>query len=67
MRNAEEIVILPEMREKILNELRQVLRNVTLKISELFDNSSLSKFVTRSWIEVNDLSRSGDYVNKNKI
>ena len=55
------------MREKILNELRQVLRNATLKICELFDDLSLSKFVTRSWIEVNDLSRSGDYVNKNKI
>lgn len=54
------------MREKILNELRQVLRNATLKICELFDDLNLSKFVTRSWIEVNDLSRSGDYVNKTK-
>ena len=35
------------------------------KISELLDDSTVSKFVTKNWVEVNDLS-SGQYsVNKN--
>ena len=35
------------------------------KISKLLNDSTVSKFVTRKWIEVNDLS-SGQYsVNKN--
>ena len=35
------------------------------KISKLLDDSSGSKFVTRKWIEVNDLSGSECFVNKN--
>ena len=35
------------------------------KISKLLDNSTLPNFVTRIWIEVNDLSRTQYFVNKN--
>ena len=36
------------------------------KISKLLNDSTVSKFATKKWIEVNDLS-SGQYsVNKNK-
>ena len=35
------------------------------KISKLLDDSSGSKFVTRKWIEVNDLSGSECFLNKN--
>ena len=34
------------------------------KISKLFDNSALLKFVTRKWIEVNDLSGSQQFCSK---
>ena len=35
------------------------------KISKLLNNSTVSKFVTRKWIEVNDLSGGQYSVNKN--
>ena len=35
------------------------------KISKLLNDSSVSKFVTRTWIKVNGLSGSQYYVNKN--
>ena len=34
------------------------------KISKLLNNSTVSKFVTREWIEVNDLSSDQYSVNK---
>ena len=35
------------------------------KISELLNDSAVSKFVTRKWVEVNDLSSGQYYLNKN--
>ena len=35
------------------------------KISKLLNNSTVSKFVTKKWMEVNDLSSSQYSVNKN--
>ena len=35
------------------------------KIYKLLNNSSVSKFVTKKWIKVNDLSNSQHSVNKN--
>ena len=35
------------------------------KISELWSDSTVSKFVTKTWIEINDLSNGQDSVNKN--
>ena len=35
------------------------------KISKLLNGSTVSKFVTRKWIKVNDLSGSQCFVNKN--
>ena len=37
------------------------------KISKLLNDSTVSKFVTKKWIEVNDLSSGQYYVNKNKV
>ena len=36
------------------------------KISKVLNNSSVSKFFTKEWIEVSDLSSDQYYVNKNK-
>ena len=35
------------------------------KISKLLNDSTVSKFITRKWIKVNDLSNSQNSVNKN--
>ena len=35
------------------------------KISKLWNNSTVSKFVTGKWVEVNDLSNGLDSVDKN--
>ena len=35
------------------------------KISKLLNDPTVSKFVTRKWIEINDLSGSQYFVNKN--
>ena len=37
------------------------------KMSELLNDSTVSKFVTRKLVEVNDISSGQDYVNKNII
>ena len=65
-RNFKEINISPGKREKIFDELRQVLWKMEqYKISKFINNSSVLKFVSGKWIEVNDLSRSQYSVNKN--
>ena len=53
--NLEKIFIPLEKRQETLDELRQVLQN----------DSTVSKFVTRKFIEVNDLSNGQYSVNKN--
>ena len=64
--SVEETIIPPEKREEILSKLRKSTTKMEhYKISKLLNNSTMSKFVTKKWIEVNDLS-SGQYsVNKN--
>ena len=62
-RNVEEIIIPPEKREEILNELRKILEHC--KISKLLNDSSISNFVKRKWIKVNNLSSSQYSLNKN--
>ena len=59
------IIIPSEKREEILNELRQLLlKRNTVYIKLLLNDSSVSKFVTKEWIEVNNLSRGQYSVNK---
>ena len=59
------IIIPSEKREEILNELRQLLlKRNTIYIKLLLNDSSVSKFVTKEWIEVNNLSRGQYSVNK---
>ena len=62
-RNVGEIIIPPEKREEILNKLRQVLME-HYKIPKLLNNSTVSKFVTKKWLEVNDLPSDQCSVNK---
>ena len=64
-RNVEEIIIPPEKREEILNELRLSIK-LHYKISKLQNGLTVSKFVTRKLIEINDLSSGLYFVNKNK-
>ena len=54
-RNVEEYIP-PQKEVEILNELRKVLLMEHYKIFKLLDNSSVSRFVIRKWIEVNDSS-----------
>ena len=63
LRNVEEIIIPPEKREEIFNKFRQILKHC--KISKLFNHLSVSKFVTKKLIKVNDLSGGQYFVNKN--
>ena len=57
-RNVEEINIPSEKREEILNELRQILKKWNT------NDSTISKFVTKKSIEINDLS--GGHYSANK-
>ena len=53
----EEIIIPPEEREKVLHEFKtSIIKMGHYNISKLLNDSSLSKFVTKKWIKVNDLS-----------
>ena len=54
-KNVEEVLIPSEEKQKILNELRQVLQNGISTVLRL----------TRKWIEVDDLSNVQYSVNKN--
>ena len=47
---SEEIIIPVEKREKILN----IIKMEHYKISKLLSDSTVSKFVTKKWVEVND-------------
>ena len=64
----EEIIIPPEKKKKTRN-IELIKTSITKmehnKISKLLNNSTVSKFVTKKWDEVNDLS-SGQYF-PNKI
>ena len=57
---AEEIIIPPGKRKEISNDLRQ-----HYQISRLLNDSIVSKFLTKKWIQVNDLSGGQYSVNKN--
>ena len=66
LRNVEEIIISPDKREEILNELRQVsfIKMEHYKISKLLNDWTI-KICNKKWVAVNNLS-SGKYsVNKN--
>ena len=66
MWNAEKIIIPPGKREELLKELTGFfIKMEHHKISKLFNDSVVSKFVTRKWIEENDLSGGQYCVNKN--
>ena len=71
----EEIYILPEKRQRIIDELRSFLKmwyycikmefqKITNFIDINFDNEDLPKYVTKKWIEVYDQSQRNYDVNK---
>ena len=62
----EEIIILPEKREKNVKRIKiNVIKMEHIKISKLLNDSSVLKCVTKKWIELNDLSFGQYSVNKN--
>ena len=65
----EEIIIPPEKREEILNQIKtSIIRMEHFKISKILNDSVVSKFVTRKQMKVNDLSSRQYSVNSiNKI
>ena len=52
-------------RDEILNKLRSFIKREPYKISKLLNDSTVSKFDIKKWVEVNDLSRGQYSVNKN--
>ena len=62
----EEITIPPEKKRKCIKWIKINITKIEhYEISKLLNDSTVSKFITKTWIEVNDLS-SGQYsVNKN--
>ena len=60
LRNIEQILAPPEKWEETLRQILQKWNNM-----EYLEDFSVLKFVTRKWIEVNDLS-SGQYSVKQK-
>ena len=56
-----EIIIPPEKKRGNINKIeKRIIKMEHYKISKLLNDSSILKFVTNKWIEVNDLS-SGQY------
>ena len=53
---AEEIIIPPEKRGNTKQMEKNIIKMEHYKISRLLNDSSISKFVTKKWVEVNDLS-----------
>ena len=65
-RSFEEIIISLEKKDEILNKLRNVSKCMEqYKISKLLNDSTASKFVTKSLIKVKDLKRGQYSVSKN--
>ena len=55
---AEEIIILPEKRRNIKPMNTKIIKMKRYKIYRLLNYSTVSKFITKKWIEINDLSSS---------
>ena len=64
-RNDEEIDIPPEKTEEIFKRIKTIIKMKHHKISKLLSDSTVSKFLTRKWTEVNDLSGGQYSANKN--
>ena len=56
----EEIIIPPEEGDEILDKTSIIIKMEHYKIPKLLNDSTLSKFVTKKWVEINDLL-SGQY------
>ena len=63
-RNAEEIIIPSEQKEEILHDLTSILKKEHCKI-KLLNGSTVSKYLTKKWNELNHLSGGQYSVNKN--
>ena len=62
--NAEEIIIPSEQKEEILHDLTSILKIEHCKI-KLLNGSTVSKYLTKKWNELNHLSGGQYSVNKN--
>ena len=62
----EEIFIPPEKKRRNIKQIRKnIMKMEQYKVSKLFNNSTVTKSVTKKWIKVNDLSSCQYSVNKN--
>ena len=61
----EEIIIPLEKRRNIKQIEKSITKMEHYKISKVLNDSTVSKFVTQKWVEVNDLSSGQYFVNKN--
>ena len=61
----EEIIILPEKRRNIKRMNTKIIKMKRYKIYRLLNYSTVSKFITKKWIEINDLSSSQYSPSKN--
>ena len=61
-RNVKEIIIQPDKTRRIIKRIKTSTTKIEHKnkISKLLNDSAVSKFVAKNWIEVNDLT-SGEY------
>ena len=64
-RNVEEILNPPKKRKEMSTKQDKYYKMEHHKISKILNDATLSKFVTRKWVEVNDLSSGRYSLNKN--
>ena len=65
LRDVEEIIIPPEKQNKYCANQDKYCKMEHYKIFKLLNDSTVSKFVTKKWIEVNKLSHAQYSVSKN--
>ena len=62
----EEMIIPPEKKKGNIKQIeKSIIKMEPYKISKLLNNPTVSKFVTKNWVDVNDLSNGQYSVNKN--
>ena len=64
-RNVEEILNPPKKRKEMSTKQDKYYKMEHHKTSKILNDGTLSKFVTRKWVEVNDLSSGRYSLNKN--
>ena len=62
----EEVIILPEKKKRNIKRIKtSIIKMEHYKVSKLLNDSAVSKFMTKKWIKLNDLSSAQYSGNKN--